>query len=256
MLSKIFQIMFVAFVTQGFSAIPTGDTVSNSIGMKFKRIPAGTFEMGFEGDSLDATVAWAGKVTLGIYNEHPRHAVTLSNDFYIGIYEVTNIQFKKFRSTYGSDITWYDNRDSVPAYRITWPEAKAFCDWLTANDANGYTYRLPTEAEWEYCCRAGTTTPFYTGDSITSSDAHFGEAYGWQLDTVGQKPANPWGLYDMHGNVAEWCLDWYGLYKSQLQTDPAVMIAVISVFREVLEIQTTYSGCVAPPVLHYPVIPL
>src|SRR5439155_5647188 len=97
----------------------------------------------------------------------------------------------------------------------TWDQAVAFCRWLS--DKEGKTYRLPTEAEWEYACRAGTTTAFSTGDSLDAKQANVG---GKKALPVGVFAANAWGLCDMHGNVAEWCHDWYGPYEAGEALDP------------------------------------
>src|SRR5262249_42447235 len=112
----------------------------------------------------------------------------------------------------------------------TWQDAVRFCQWLAKKE--GLPYRLPTEAEWEYACRAGTTTPFHTGDSLPRG-FHKNVRESWYPAvgrsnaeaevvplTVGQTPVNAWGLADMHGNVEEWCHDWYGPYEACPQTDP------------------------------------
>jgi len=105
---------------------------------------------------------------------------------------------------------------------VSWYDAQAFCRWLS--DKEGLVYRLPTEAEWEYSCRAGTTTNYHTGDLLPTTFLQKTHRKGGTTDpkdlTVGQTPPNPWGLYDMHGNLEEWCLDWYGPYKSGRQVDP------------------------------------
>ena len=115
--------------------------------------------------------------------------------------------------------------DDYPASYVNWPDAVEFCRKLSEKE--GLEYRLPTEAEWEYACRAGTTTAYSFGDDASE----LGE-YAWYKEnawgagqkhphTVGQKKPNPWGLYDMHGNVWEWCSDWRGDYSSESVTDPA-----------------------------------
>ena len=106
---------------------------------------------------------------------------------------------------------------------VTWQQAADFCRWLSKKE--GQPYRLPTEAEWEYACRAGTTTAFYTGDTLDCrrrrTSAWTATAIGGSATVaVGSTRPNAWGLFDMHGNVEEWCLDWYGPYEAGEQTDP------------------------------------
>ena len=188
----------------------------------------------------------------GLSDERPVHRVTVS-DFHIGKYEVTNAQYKAFREASGYDARGGDylrhfrgvrsNRPIIEEYRggmrfvypqpppdacpiewVGWKDAVAYCKWLS--DQTGKRYRLPTEAEWEYACRAGTTTEYSFGDGENSLEM---EEYGWwavnsgrNTHEVGSKKPNPWGLHDMHGNVWEWCADWYGedYYSKTPETDP------------------------------------
>src|SRR5262249_45134158 len=148
------------------------------------------------------------------WDEAPAHRVTISKPFFLGVTEVTNAQYeafdpehKKLRGTHG-----VSKADDDPVVMVSWRQAVAFCDWLAKKE--GKPYRLPTEAEWEYACRAGTITAYATGDKLTPEQANFGMTPDGkrrnQTQPVGSYPANPWGLHDMHGNVAEWCHDWYG----------------------------------------------
>jgi len=181
-------------------------------------IPAGTFMMGAQPDESDARP-----------DEWPRHEVTLSHGFWLAKYELTKAQWT---AVTGEEVPWLggacvlDHPDS-PAVYVRWTDAVAYIAEL--NTVTGKTFRLPTEAEWEYACRAGTTTRFYWGH-----DAEFAtiDDYAWWSDNtlyigqdyahvVGQKLPNPLGLYDMAGNVAEWCADWHGGYPSAPVTDPA-----------------------------------
>ncbi|MCH2118999.1 MAG: SUMF1/EgtB/PvdO family nonheme iron enzyme, partial [Pirellulales bacterium] len=169
---------------------------TNSIGMKLNLIPPGEFTMG---DGDDA------------------HQVTLTQAFEMGIHEVTQEQYEAVMGTTPSNFKGPQN----PVEQVSWDDAVEFCRKLSALPAEkkaGYVYRLPTEAEWEYACRAGTTTAYSFGDDASE----LGE-YAWlggKPHPVGLKKPNPWGLYDMHGNVWEWCQDWYGAYPSGSLTDP------------------------------------
>ena len=158
-------------------------------------VPAGTFRMG----SPDG---------VGHSDERPAHTVTLSRDFRMGSTPVTVAQYRLFDTKHPGEPTH-------PVANVTWYEARLYCLW-----AGG---RLPTEAEWEYACRAGTTTTWWSGD--TEADlarvGWYDKNSGNKLHPVGEKPANPWGLHDVHGNVWEWCGDWLGDYPAVPVVDPA-----------------------------------
>ncbi len=177
------------------------EPIDNSIGMQLKLIPQGTFTMG---DGRDA------------------RQVTLTKSFYLGVYEVTQSQYEQVMGTNPSHFKGGQN----PVEQVSWEDAGKFCLKLTElpeEKATGREYRLPTEAEWEYACRAGSITEFTFGNK----EAQLSE-YGWYYENsvetthpAGQKTPNPWGLYDMHGNVFEWCSDWYDLYSNGSISDPA-----------------------------------
>jgi len=222
--------------------------------MELRRIPAGEFDMGSPAEEP------------GRRHDEPRRRVRLTKGFYLGKHEVTRGQYRKFIDAtgyktgpegehpagYGYDpktgkldgpdrkYTWrytgFPQTDEHPVVNVNWYDAVAFCEWLSRLE--GRTYRLPTEAEWEYACRAGTATVFFCGaDSrllarhanivdvlaaqkfpdriaIDADDGHVFTA------PVGSYKPNPWGLHDMAGNVWEWCADWYAVPDGQPQTDP------------------------------------
>ncbi|WP_461255942.1 formylglycine-generating enzyme family protein [Treponema sp. R80B11-R83G3] len=196
------------------------------------RIQGGTFTMGSPSNEHGYTI--------GI--SETQHQVTVSS-FSIGRYEVTQKEYKEVMGTNPSNF----KGDNLPVEWVNWFEAIDYCNKKSQNEgltpayvrngskvtwnrgANGY--RLPTEAEWEYACRAGTTTAYNTGAVINDNTGWYDTNSGGKTHPVGQKPANAWGLFDMHGNVYEWCWDWYGNYSSGSQTDP--MGASLGVYRVV-----------------------
>jgi len=191
-----------------------GATFESSIGMKFKLIPAGKFLMGSPEDEKDRD------------GDETQHEVTLTKAFYMGIYPVTQDEYQKVMGNNPS----YFKGGNRPVETVSWDDAQDFCKKLTALDIQagklkpGESYRLPTEAEWEYACRAGTKTRFYWGDDLDYTQ--IGD-YVWyyknsdnQTHDVGQKKLNAFGLYDMSGNVYQWCGDWYGDYPAGAVTDP------------------------------------
>ena len=156
------------------------------------------------------------------YDEGPVE-VTLSRGFWTGKYEVTQGQWMRIAGTFPREMD-KGQGDDFPVYWVSFPEAEGFCRTLTKRARESgelpknWEFRLPTEAQWEYACRAGTTTATSFGDRLSSSQANFnGKPYNGaeegparkQAVKVGSYPANPWGIHDMHGNVWEWCRDWY-----------------------------------------------
>jgi len=193
--------------------VAPGTPYTNSLGMKFSYIPPGEFTMG------------SPETEKGRNDDETPHKVVLTKGFYLGVYEVTQEEYQQIMGTnpsdfaatgaVGSKVAGLDTQ-RFPVERVSWDEAVEFCRKLSARE--GQTYRLPTEAQWEYACRAGTTTPFHFGTNCNGSQANCrGDLpYGTTLkgpylgrpSTVGQYPPNAWGLYDLHGNVREWCIDW------------------------------------------------
>jgi formylglycine-generating enzyme required for sulfatase activity len=259
--------------------VKPGEVTTNAIGMRLARIPKGRFYMGSRDDDPDATP-----------DEKPRHRVRITQPFLIGVYPVTVGQFGQFvketnfrtegeQSGQGSiglnlitgkvepspEYTWrswlkedaahpsdFKQTDDHPVVCVSWKDAQAFCRWLSGKE--GKPYRLPTEAEWEYACRAGTTTRFYNGDDedglqeiANIADAALPQKWVWNTDDppfpkgmhlppyakpwndgypftapVGRFKPNTFGLHDMVGNVGEWCADWLDpdYYKSSPRDDP------------------------------------
>jgi len=178
--------------------------------MEMVEIPSGFFYMGSHGLGEN-------------YDEKPIHKVNISKPFKMSATEVTNAQYEQFRTEHRQLRGKYgfSKEDNEAVIYVSWYDAMAFCEWLSKKE--GKNYRLPTEAEWEYACRAGTYSAFSSGDrlpktSLKNHEKH--ESFSPVLLTVAQSPANAFGLYDMHGNVEEWCLDWYGAYQPQDATDP------------------------------------
>jgi formylglycine-generating enzyme required for sulfatase activity len=213
--------------------MPTAKEYTNTIGMRLARIGAGDFMMGIIQTPLPDSVAgrYGTSQTVaswrlsGDYDERPAHRVRISRPFYMGAFELTNAQYeqfdpehRKFRGQLG-----FSKADDEAAVFVSWHDATRFCQWLSKKE--GLPYRLPTEAEWEYAARAGTTTHYFTGDSLP--DSYLKNAIQSRYPpekavpmAVGQTPPNAWGLYDVHGNAEEWVGDRYGPYEEGDQVDP------------------------------------
>ena len=198
---------------------------TNSIGMKFVWILPGTFIMGSPKEEEDRG------------DNETQHKVTLSKGFYMGVYTVTQEQWTKIM---GNNPSFFKGEKNLPVENISWEDCQEFMSKLRKTDRT--EYRLPTEAEWEYACRAGTTTPFHFGETISSEQANYDDTRGfskkgvWRDKTtpVGSFPANAWGLYDMHGNVFQWCQDRCGDYRRIDVVDPR---------KDVIDPQGPEKGC-------------
>jgi sulfatase modifying factor 1 len=190
-------------------------TVTNSIGMKLVPILAGEFLMGAPEDCPFGDTA----------NEEFQHLVRITKPFLLGMHQVTQSQYERVAK---ENPSFFKGPD-LPVEHLTWKAARRFCKLLSAlpeERAAGRRYRLPTEAEWEYACRAGTTTTFNTGDSLDLHQARFATMERTSpkpTAPVGSYPPNAWGLYDMHGNVWEWTADWFSAkyFKRSRIDDPA-----------------------------------
>ena len=167
--------------------------ITNNIGMRLVLLPAGDFSMG------------ESETQYAFDDERPRHLVTMTTPFYMGVHEVTQ---KEYVAVMGKTPSFFRS-DNQPVESVSWDDAREFCRKLSVQE--DFVYRLPTEAEWEYACRAGSTTSWHFGN-----DAEILSRYAWSSDIaggataeVGHLKANGFGLFDMHGNVSEWCSDWY-----------------------------------------------
>lgn len=202
------------------ASLKTGTVVTNSIGMKLGVVPPGEFRMGSPVTEEKRS------------GDEVQHRVQLSKPIFMGIHEVTQAEFQRVMETNPSGIT---DSDNLPVQNVSWEQAVAFCRKLSdlpEEKTAGRTYRLPTEAEWEYACRSGSTTATSFGDAITSAQGNFDGNYPYGTSTTGSfigKPQavgsyepNAWGLFDMHGNVWEWCNDWYAAdyYRDSTEQDP------------------------------------
>jgi formylglycine-generating enzyme required for sulfatase activity len=211
-------------------------TFTNSMGMDFVLIPAGKFIMGSPNNE-------SGRVE----KEGPQREVQITKPFYLGKYEVKVSEFREFvkaaqYKTEAEDkggafvpvkgkwerkegITWYSpgisQRDDHPVVCVAWSDAVDYGKWL--GQKTGHAYRLPTEAEWEYACRAGSRQAYSFGSDVRelSKFGWYAENSGGKTRPVGQKKPNSWGLFDVHGNALEWCQDWFGNYTAGRAVDPA-----------------------------------
>ena len=179
-------------------------TINNILGMEFSYIKPGNFMMGTPSGEH------------GRQEYETRHRVTLTQGYYLQTTEVTQGQWK---AVMGSNPSKFFG-DNCPVEQVSWDDAQSFIQKLNAREG-GTHYRLPTEAEWEFACRAGSDTPYANGKSLSSLGWYFANSVRMKTHPVAGKSQNDWGLYDMHGNVEEWCQDWFFDYYSGNATNPA-----------------------------------
>lgn len=213
--------------------------------------------MGSPAAEIEAISAWAESINRDawtkslIEREGPQHRVTITKPFWMSKYELTNQQFRVFaedakyvteaeqdnkggkvfrNGQWINDATMFWNSDAIsaidnrPVRFLSWNDCRAFCNWLS-KQTDGLKFNLPTEAQWEFVCRAGSTTAYSFGDSSKdlSQYAKTNLDTGHNPHVVGQLKPNPFGIYDMHGNLLEWCLDWRGNYTAEAVTDPVAL---------------------------------
>ena len=205
-----------SIIAEVVTAIPKDSTYIER-DIKLIRVPGGSFQMGANNGEVD---------------EKPVHQVTVSG-FWMSAYEITQAQYQ---AAMGYNPSHFTGNENLPVEMVTWLNAVSFCNALSKKaelqtcydemtwvcDFSKDGYRLPTEAEWEYACRAGTTTQYYTGnnESDLSNAAWYVGNSQYKTHPVGMKEPNAWGLYDMHGNVWEWCHDQFGVYKNENTNNP------------------------------------
>jgi sulfatase modifying factor 1 len=187
-------------------------TLAKGESMAFAWIPPGIFLMG------------SPKTEAERQSNERQHRVTLTRGLWLGVTPVTQAQWQ---AVMGNNPSGFKG-DNLPVETVSWDDCQEFCRQLS--ERLGKSLRLPTEAEWEYACRAGTTTPFFFGPTLSSEQANYDGRYPYGAGPTGEHrgkttavcsfPSNAWGLYDLHGNVWEWCQDWYGAYGSKAVPDP------------------------------------
>ena len=221
-------------------AAPT-DEITNSIGMWLAPVDPGEFVMGSPADEA------------GHEPDETQHKVRITKPFFLGVYQVTQSQYA---AVMGNNPSYFrgedlpaESRGDLPVESVSWFDAVAFCKKLSAKE--GKTYRLPTEAEWEYACRAGSTAPF-AGDGDINDIGWYQWNSGEMTHPVGLLQPNDWGFYDMQGNVWEWCSDWYAPYPPGDATDPtgpATGTTRVSA-RRIMEISPGKRSSRLPQLLH------
>jgi len=191
-----YELNRLANTVEGFAPKPNY-IVKSALNMELIWCPPGSFIRG------------------GGNNAHP---VILSKGFYLGKYEVTQEEYQKIMGINPSHF----KGEKLPVELVSWNDAVAFCEALTKKESvpNGWKFSLPSEAQWEYACRAGTTTNYSWGDEIDPKLANYDESSLKKVQSVGSYQGNPWGFFDMHGNVWEWCADWHDDYPSGSPIDP------------------------------------
>ena len=243
MIRSLFVMAWVSCVWASGVALAADKLLTNTLGMKLVLIPNGEFQMGSTDADMDALKKMNPSLNISQFmDELPQHEVRITQPFYLGVHEVTKGQFAAFVKAQGyqteaetdgyggfgfdgekfelrPEYTWrnpgFTQTDDHPVVNVDWNDAVAFCEWLSLKE--GKSYQLPSEAQWEYACRAGTTTPYHFGSVNDGEKANINGDYPYGVETkgpnlkrttpVGSYAGNAFGLYDMHGNAYEWCQD-------------------------------------------------
>ena len=208
-----------------------GSEATIALGIRLRRIDAGTFLRGNDRRLPDALLS-PTCFRYGDFDERPVHRVTITRPLYLAECQITNAQYEMFAPAHRElrGKLGFSREDDEAAVFVSWHDAVAFCRWLSERE--GAEFRLPTEAEWEYACRAGSSTAFSSGDerppAVEKNQRRTWFPDQWRTTGenvvplhVGRTPPNPWDLFDLHGNVEEWCLDWYAPYLDREMSDPA-----------------------------------
>jgi len=191
--------------------------LSSNVNLEMIWVEPGTFTMGSPTTEVEQRFV----------ERETQREVTLTNGFYLGKHEVTQAQYEAVMTGVSADLnatpSYWHGCPNRPVERVSWKDIQVFFTRLNEKQADnipvGWAYALPSEAQWEYACRAGTTTAYSFGNSITGNDANYNKNIGQTTD-VGKYRPNPWGFFDMHGNVWEWTADWYSIYSSVAVTNP------------------------------------
>ncbi len=232
-MKKYLILLFVILSVIVLTGCGSNETfVIKEINLEMVKCPEGSFMMGSPDEEHKTTKEFFNiighKDAFKFDYSEKLHLVTFTKPFYIGKYEVTQSQYSALMDKNPSEFIGANN----PVEMVSYDDAKAFCDKMNLKYLNilpkGYKFDLPTEAQWEYACRAGTNTALNNGKNLTKESAcsnldevaWYSENSGKTTHEVGQKKPNAWGIYDMHGNVWEWCRDWYGEYPKEDVTDP------------------------------------
>ena len=212
-----------------------GVEVTNSLGMKFRVIPPGTYQMGSPDEKSEGMLLWKKILQPGEPNRsggETLHEVTITQPKLFGVYPVTQTEWTKVMGSNPSHFKSVSGQDTsrFPVEQVSWDDCQEFLVRMNkAHAIKGWQYRLPTEAEWEYACRAGTVGPFWFGGELNGKQANCDGNHPYQTgkgpylqrtSVVGSYGANPFGLHDQHGQVWEWCQDWYGAYDASVNQDP------------------------------------